>query len=469
MELKVFNQLKEPTIIVIFGVSGDLAKRKVLPALYNLLKNGLLPRDIHIIGTSRKKLSSDDLLDSIDLYGSEDDKASDPEALKNFHSIFEIVKLDPGDHDAYKDLKAKLDDYEEEKGMCFNRLFYLSIPPQVFGTIVKLLGKSGLSGSCKHNNAKSHLLVEKPFGYDLASAKELIDNTAKYFDESQVFRIDHYLAKETAQNILTFRKFNPIFNDVWDNKLISKIHIRAIEKIGIEGRANFYEHVGALRDLVQSHLLQLLALTTMEMPEEITNSEQIHSEKLKLFNSIIPMAEHEVASFSTRGQYEGYKQEVDNPKSTTETYARLELFIDNGRWSGVPMILETGKELTTKSTDITIDFIEPGTITGNKLTIHIQPNEGIDIELYVKQPGLDNRVQTATMEFSYKHTFDDHGQPDAYERVLVDAIRGDQALFASSAEVIRSWEVLGPILKSWQASAEDLKIYPIGSNGPENT
>jgi glucose-6-phosphate 1-dehydrogenase len=469
MELKTFDKLDEPTIIVIFGVSGDLAKRKVLPALYHLLKDGLLPKDIRIIGTSRKKLSSDDLLNSIELCGLEEDSVCDPEALKNFHSVFEVIKLDPIDHQGYNKLKSILDAYEEEKGICFNRLFYLSIPPQVFGTIVELLGESGLSGSCQHNNAKSHLLVEKPFGYDLASARELIDNTAKYFAESQVFRIDHYLAKETAQNILTFRKFNPIFNNAWDNKRISKIHIRAIEKIGIEGRANFYEHVGALRDLIQSHLMQLLALTTMEMPEEITNSEQIHNSKLKLFCSIVPTAQHEVDKFSLRGQYQGYKEEVDNPKSMTETYARLELFINNSRWSGVPMILETGKGLSEKSTDITIDFNEPGTITVNKLTIRIQPNEGIDIELYVKQPGLNNKVQPATMDFSYKKTFDDHGHPDAYERVLVDAIRGDQALFASSAEVIRSWEVLGPVLESWQASGDNLEIYPLGSNGPVNS
>jgi glucose-6-phosphate 1-dehydrogenase len=466
MEAKSIDQLEYPTLIIIFGVSGDLAKRKVLPALYHLLEDGLLPKDIRIIGTSRKDLSSDELLNNIELCGLENDHVCDPAAQKNFRSVFEVVKLDPVSKDDFINLKKHLDNYEEEKGLCFNRLFYLSIPPQVFGEIVSMLGETGLSESCKHNNAKSHLLVEKPFGFDLESAKKLIKETNKYFSEEQVFRIDHYLAKETAQNILTFRNFNPIFNNIWDNKLISKIHIRAIEQIGIEGRANFYEHVGALRDLVQSHLLQLLALTTMEMPDEITDSQQIHTAKLKLFCSILPTASDEVSKYSLRGQYEGYKDEVSNPQSYTETYAKLEIYIDNERWSGVPMIIETGKGLAAKSTDITIDFKQPDNITANKLTIRIQPNEGIDIELYVKQPGLNNRVQPATMDFSYKKTFDDHGHPDAYERVLVDAIRGDQALFASSSEVIRSWEVLGPVLDSWQSSGENLNIYPLGSNGP---
>jgi glucose-6-phosphate 1-dehydrogenase len=457
----------DPSVIVIFGISGDLAKRKVLPSIYRLLKSDLLTSDIHIIGTSRQNLSEDDLIKDIEPWIIKEDRVCDPVVIKKLRSVLEIIKFDPTNITAYAGLKTKLDKYEKDHGTCFNRLFYLSIPPQVFGPIVRNLGESGLSNSCSHGKAKSRLLVEKPFGYDLVSAKDLIKEAGHYFSEDQIFRIDHYLAKETAQNILTFRKFNPLFKEIWNNKFISKVTVRAVESIGIEGRANFYDNVGALRDLIQSHLLQLLAITTMELPKDITDSDQIHRTKLALFKDILPFSQKDLNTSVVRGQYASYKQEVGNPKTSTETYVKMKLFIKNKRWSKVPIILETGKALKNKQTDVTIDFGSSLTSDNcNQLTFRLQPNEGIDIKLLVKKPGLENIVQATAMDFSYKATFDDREQPDAYERVLVDAIKGDQALFASSSEVIRSWQILEPVLNSWQKSADDLIIYQNGSLGP---
>jgi glucose-6-phosphate 1-dehydrogenase len=456
----------QPTVIVLFGVSGDLAGRKVLPALYHLVKDGLLPDKIRVIGTSRQELTKAKLLKNIELCVLEEDKVCDPAVLKKFNNIFEVLKFDPVDESDYLKLKEELDKIESAEGCCFNRLFYLSIPPQVYSPIVRLLGSSGLARGCSHKVGKSRLLIEKPFGYDLKSAKDLIKQTGKYFKENQIYRIDHYLAKETAQNILAFRRHNPLFNDIWDNSLISKIHIRALETIGIEGRANFYDNMGALRDIIQSHLIQLMAITTMDLPNDITSSDEIHAEKIKLLNKT-RLEKLNNASL-IRGQYETYKKEVANPKSATETYVRLCLNVANKRWAGVPMVLETGKSLYTKTTDLIIDFSRPADRDCNQLTIRIQPDEGIDIKLFVKKPGFDNVMQSANMDFSYLTAFRNQAHPDAYERVIVDAIRGDQSLFASSKEVIRSWEILQPILSRWQNNSDDLVIYPNGSEGPSN-
>ncbi|HEY1646185.1 MAG TPA: glucose-6-phosphate dehydrogenase, partial [Candidatus Saccharimonadales bacterium] len=401
----------KPVVIVLFGVSGDLAGRKVLPALYHLLKDDLLPAKSRIIGTTRQKLSKEDPLKNVELCVLDTDKVCDPEVLKKFNKVFEVLQFDPVKEEDYQSLKEHLAKLEKEAGACFNRLFYLSIPPQVYSPIVRLLGKNGLSGSCEHKVAKSRLLVEKPFGYDLKSAKELIKQTDKYFKEDQVFRIDHYLAKETAQNILTFRRHNPLFNDIWNNRLISRIYVRAMESIGIEGRANFYDNVGALRDIIQSHLLQLMAISTMDLPDDINSSEEIHAQKINLLNKT-DLEKINRASL-VRGQYETYKEEVNKSKTTTETYVRLTLGIKNKRWQGVPVVLETGKALSVKTTDVTIDFSEPGDQDCNQLRIRIQPDEGIDIKLFVKKPGFDNQMQPAVMDFSYGRSFGDQAHPDA--------------------------------------------------------
>jgi glucose-6-phosphate 1-dehydrogenase len=463
------SQPIEPLILVIFGITGDLAKRKVLPAIYHLLKDNLLPEHFELVGTSRREISTEDLLKEVELCVLEADNICDPDVIHRFSTKLRMLKLDPVETADYDNLKKNLDEIEAQHNLGMNRLYYLSIPPQVYGPIVRQLGEQGLSKGSEQFQSHSRLLVEKPFGYDLVSAEQLIEATAKQFSEDQIFRIDHYLAKESAQNILTFREQNPLFKSVWNSEHIKNISVVAAEKIGIEGRADFYEQIGALRDLIQSHLLQLLALTTMELPIDVADSDAIHTSKQALLSAVKPPAADEMARKVIRGQYQGYRDEVQNPDSVTETYASLELTIDTPRWQGVPVTVTTGKSLASKRTEITVCIGEAEDKTPNQLTFRVQPNEGIDVELLVKKPGFEQTIQSAHMEFSYQATFDEHDHPDAYERVLIDAARGDHALFATSEEVLASWRILQPILDHWQKSSDDLKTYAIGSNGPTSS
>lgn len=457
----------EPAIIVIFGITGDLSKRKLLPAIYELFKNDLLPPQTKIVGVSRREVPAAELIKHTELCVLEQDKVCDQAVLKKIEASLSMRQLDLVDPSHYRELKTYLDDVEAQAGVCLNRLFYLSIPPQVLNPIIKNLGEQKLGTGCQHGTAASRILFEKPFGYDQASGQELIAETAKYFQEDQIFRIDHYVAKETVQNILTFRFRNPIFEDIWDAQHIAKVELVASEKIGIEGRTIFYEQTGALRDLIQSHLLQLTATVAMEKPAEF-NSEEIHASKLALMQSIQPVPADKIAERAIRGQYDGYKAEVENDDSNVETYAALRLFIDNKRWASVPFILKTGKALDEKSTRICVHFkpVAQDHDHLNTLTFNIQPDEGISINLWVKRPGFERQLGQAKMAFSYQQTFDEHGHPDAYERVLVDAVKGDQTLFATSGEIMSAWRVVEPIIKSWQASGDGLETYTKGSAGP---
>ncbi len=451
----------EPSILVIFGITGDLAARKVLPALYHLYKYDLIHEHSYLVGTSRRAVAVDDIIEHIRQSIAQNDEAVDETVLARIRRNFTMLQLNPTDDADYQQLRDHLQTVEDNAGVCLHRLFYLSIPPQVYGGIVERLGQHGLNQGCSHGTTSSRLLVEKPFGYDLASAEDLITRTAGHFSEDQVFRIDHYLAKETAQNILTFRRQNPLFNQVWDNRHITRVSITAAEKIGIEGRANFYEHVGALRDLIQSHLLQLLSLTLMEVPAEL-NSNAIHAAKQQVLNTIEPMAADRVALQTVRGQYDGYREEVQNNDSTTETYASIVLYSNDERWQGVPLRLTTGKGLKIKRTSVTIDFGEGGV---NRLQFRIQPNEGITLTLQVKKPGFATDIEATTMAFDYQSAFQANG-PDAYERVLVDAIRGDHTLFATDTEVLSAWRILEPIIHEW-SKQQGIASYAVGSDGPD--
>lgn len=452
------NSAKDPSALVIFGITGDLAKRKVLPAIYHLIKDDMLHEKTMVVGTSRRPLTTDELLQQVELCVLEAGNVCDPEVMRKIRERIVTVQLDPAEDKDYEILHTKLQNLEDKQGLCLNRLFYLSIPPSVYGHIVTKLGKHKLNSSCSHNVAKARLLVEKPFGFDLTSAEELIRETQKSFSEEQVFRIDHYLAKQTVQNILTFRARNAIFNQSWDAHHIHGIEVVAYEKIGIEGRADFYEQVGALRDLVQSHLLQLLALTTMELPHNLADSAAIHASKLQLLEHVAPLDASQLQSV-LRGQYEGYREEVGHLHSTTETFVSLTLSINNERWGGVPVRIVTGKALERKHTAIAIDFGKEQT---NRLTFRLQPNEGIDIELQVKKPGYEHATQTVRMDFSYEQSSAVH--PDAYERVLLDAVRGDHTLFATADEVLASWRILQPIISMWEMNASGLSTYPKGSD-----
>lgn len=459
----------QPAIIVIFGITGDLAQKKLLPALYHLFKGNLLHEKTIILGVSRRAVTAEELLDKVELCVNEIDKVCDPAALARVRQQLRMHQMNLTDGADYHKLHDLLDHLETEHGVCMNRLYYLSIPPQTYGPIVKHLGKSGLNTSCMHGRAMTRLLVEKPFGYDLASAHQLIDTTANWFGEDQLYRIDHYLAKETVQNILAFRMYNPLFAAVWDNLHIVSVEITAAEQIGVEGRAEFYDNIGALRDFIQSHLLQLLAIITMELPTDL-ESDTIHASKLKLLQQISAIRPAEVAAKAVRGQYQSYRHEVDKPDSQTETYAAIHLQIENPRWKDVPILLQTGKALAEKRTDARIVFADKAAAAerSNELIFRIQPDEGISLDLRAKKPGFGDELQAVVMDFNYQQSFDDHGHPNAYERVLVDAVRGDHTLFSTSQEVVAAWQVVEAVVQAWSRDNYGSRLisYPVGAQLP---
>ena len=438
-------------ILVIFGITGDLSKRKLLPALYHIFSQQLLPSDVKIIGVSRHDLTIDDLLTSVELCVSEVDNVCDPVVMGRLKAALETIKLDPTSNEDFTQLKQRLETLADGSDREF--LFYMSIPPAAYAPIVENLGKVGL------NSDNCRLILEKPFGHDTQSAKELIAVVNTSFNEDKIYRTDHYLAKDTAQNLLTFRLYNPIFETIWNAEHIKSVHIRAVEQIGIEGRADFYEQTGALRDLIQSHLLQLLALSLMDLPSDL-NSDQIHRSKHFFLEQLLPADPSTV----TRGQYQSYRQEVNNSDSTTETYVQLHLKHDAERWQGVDIILETGKALAAKDTSITIEFKTNHEHPSNNLRFQIQPNEGISLQLVVKKPGLAGGTAHKSLNFDYENAFAANQHIDAYERVLMDAINADQSLFASSDEIMATWQVIQPLLDAWKDNGDGLKLYPTGAD-----
>lgn len=462
-----YERLNQPLSLAIFGITGDLAQRKLLPALYHLARADELPEQFRIIGISRRDVSLDDVYKQLREFVGDEGYDEIVERYLKEHT--EMRQMDLLNRDEYVALLQRLQEIEHDLGPDGSRLYYLSIPSQAFTPIIKLLGETGHDAPLEGGSDAPRLLIEKPFGYDLQSARDLIAVLSEHFGEGQVYRIDHYVAKETVQNILTFRFRNPLFDSIWNNRHIDRIEVVAHEKLDIEGRANFYEQTGALRDLIQSHLLQLLAITTMQRPDKL-ESEEIHEKKQALLDAIRPIAPDEVGTMTMRGQYDGYRDEVGNPDSLIETFASLELLIENEQWSGVPITLETGKALNEKRTEIRVCFRQPEDAEGeqNKLIFRVQPQEGITLRLQVKRPGIKTITDSADMNFDYATAFVER-QVDAYERVIVDAIRGDQTLFASSAEVIRSWEIIENVLQQWLRSSDGLLPYPKGSAGPSSS
>lgn len=456
-----------PTILVIFGITGDLAHRKLLPALYYLAEHNLLPMHCKIVGVTRHGTTVDELLDAIRSTVNASGIKCQETVLADLGKRMEISTMDLVQAEDYQKLRQRLNDIEDEVGECMSRLYYLAIPSQAYEPVIDQLGKNGLHEACQHGKDNARLLIEKPFGYDLESAEELIHKLNEHFTEAQIYRIDHYLAKETAQNILAFRFGNPIFKRVWDRESISGIIVSATESIGIEGRVAFYEQTGALRDVLQSHLFQLLSLIAMEEPAQI-NEEQIHKQKIALLQSVESIAQNIVIDTAIRGQYDTYRQEVHNPESIVETYAALKLHVNNERWQYVPILLRAGKSLKERRSEIVIFFSDNSAITeDNVLTIQIQPQEGVLLRLLAKRPGFDNELTPVDMEFDYGKAFGTtNGHPDAYERVLVDAIRADKTLFATSDEVLASWRVVENVIHEWAKNGDDLEIYQTGSWGP---
>jgi glucose-6-phosphate 1-dehydrogenase len=419
------------TKLVIFGVTGDLSTRKLLPALEQIFSTGDFD-DLSVIGVSRHKLNIKRVLRT---------------SLHNTKLFKRMTgfSMDVAEPDEYKRLKSFIDLKKTEQ-----LLIYLAVPPGAATQIVDFLGETGI------NTPNVKVLFEKPFGVDVVSAGEVITRTARYFKEEQLYRIDHYLAKEMAQNIIALRGRNALFDNIWNNNFIESIEIIAAEKIGIEGRTVFYEQTGALRDVVQGHLMQLLALTLMDIPADFDwdSLPQLRQDALNQIQPADP-------SLAVRAQYEGYQKEVKNPGSLTETFVSLSLTSNQPRWLDVPIKLMTGKALDEKTTEIRIHLKKMSEAQSNCIVFRIQPNEGIDIELFVKKPGYEHNFETRHLIMDF---VGDAKLPDAYEQVIVDAIRSRKSLFTCSGEVLRSWEILAPIQDSWNMDNESLKTYKLGSD-----
>lgn len=417
------------TKLVIFGITGDLASRKLLPALSKIIGAGEFD-ELSIIGVSRRHMEEYELL------------GSHHEQLNGTTTLFTMDLTQQGEYERLRDYIDLKDDEQA--------IFYLSVPPTSSAQIVELLGRVGL------NTPNTKLLLEKPFGVDLASARELIAHIGAHYSEDQVYRIDHYLAKEMAQNILSFRARNALFAHVWNGSAIERIDVLALESIDIEGRAHFFEQTGALRDVLQGHLMQLLSLVLLDVPAGLDWS-QLPAARLKALQQVRPVDPQN----SVRGQYAGYRDEVENNDSMTETFVSIRLESDDPRWKGVPLALTTGKALDRKATEVRIHFRKLEDTQSNYLIFRIQPREGIEIDLVTKRPGYDREYDRQRMRFNYAT---DTALPDAYEQVLVDAIRSHKSLFAEGDEVLRAWELITPLQEHWRARPETLRIYDKGSS-----
>jgi glucose-6-phosphate 1-dehydrogenase len=454
------------SVLIIFGATGDLSRRKILPALLGLERARLLPEGFRVLALSRKKIRADELLAGS--FGEAQD-APGMEAMRRLGAILSVTEMDIGKPEEYSRLADSLARLEEEAGRPLRRLFYLAIPAGLFPLVVDRLALPDLNAAPGCERACRYL-VEKPFGSDAESARALIERMSRSFREEQIFRIDHYLAKETAQNILAFRFENPLFERSWNRERISHIMVTAAESIGIEGRGDFYDGMGALRDVFQSHLLQLLALIAMDRPASYGEA-GIHREKERLLSRVMPPDPERMARECVRGQYAGYREEAGRPDSMTETYAAVRLSIDSDAWRGVPVFLRCGKALREKVTEVNVVFPGAADSRRNMLTIRIQPDEGIAVDLKAKRPGFSalgdpDALEDVQLDFCYRDGILGY-RPEAYERVLMDALRGDRSLFATSGEVLDCWRISQPIMEAWKSQAFPLHAYGKGSWGPE--
>jgi len=482
-----YGGVAEPCTVILFGASGDLAKRKVIPAMYDLAIHRALGARYAIVGFSRTAMTDDsfratvgDAAKSISEVG-----PIDPQQWSDFASNLFYSQGDYGKPESYAGLAKRLKEISESKNLGGNRLFYLSTPPEVYEDIIEQIGKAGLN---KPSSPDSwvRIIIEKPFGRDLASAKELNQKVLCVFEEKQVYRIDHYLGKDTVQNLLVLRFGNGIFEPLWNRNYVDHVQITAGETLGVERRGGFYETTGALRDMIQSHVLQLTSLVAVEPPASF-DANSVRNEKLKVLQSIRPFNIDMMAHSVVRGQYgpgkigdkdvPGYRQEPGvAANSHTETFVAAKVLIDNWRWAGVPFYLRTGKRLAKRSTEIVIEFrgaphmvfrdkgIEP-----NRLILNIQPDEGISVSFGAKRPGTEMNIGNVTMKFSYQEGF---GEPtrSAYATLVNDCVRGDATLFDRGDNVEAAWSLVDPILEVWSATrGAHVPQYPAGSWGPRES
>jgi glucose-6-phosphate 1-dehydrogenase len=479
----------EPCVMVIFGATGDLTHRKLLPALYNLALEGFLPPGFSVVGFARRPKTDEQFREemraAINQFSRR--RAVDESVWESFaRGLFYCSSTfdDPEGYYRLRDLLARVD---QERNTGGNRVYYLATPPDFYPEIIRHLGEASLGRYADvGERGWNRLIIEKPFGRDLASAQELNQQVLNVFREHQVYRIDHYLGKETVQNILVFRFGNGIFEPVWNRQYVDHVQITVAESLGLEGRGEYYDQTGALRDMVQNHMLQLLTLVAMEPPVTF-GANAVRDEKVKVLHAIRPFTPLEVADFAVPGQYDAgailgkpvpaYRQEEEvTPNSSTPTFAALRLMVDNWRWAGVPFYLRTGKRLPKRVTEIALQFkpaphrlfqqVAAG-MESNTLAIRIQPDEGISIKFVAKVPGAQIRLRSVEMEFSYGTSFGVE-TADAYERLLLDAMLGDSTLFTRRDEVEAAWALITPILDVWESQFDgDVPLYPAGTWGPE--
>jgi glucose-6-phosphate 1-dehydrogenase len=472
-----------PCLVVMFGASGDLARRKLLPALFDLARHACLAPRFRLLGFARTPMSDDEFRRTAgEALAKSDESSKDQDKQQDFLRQLHYSSGNYDDPESYRRLAKQLEELDREGQLAGNRLFYLATPPDVYPRIIEQLGGAALAKP-REEGSWTRVIIEKPFGHDGASARELNKAVLDVFDESQVYRIDHYLGKETVQNLLVFRFGNGIFEPLWNRNYVDHVQITASESLGVESRAAFYESAGALRDMVQSHMLQLTSLVALEAPATF-DATAVRNEKIKVLQSVRPFTQETIWKSVVRGQYgpgnvdakpvPGYRQERGvRPDSATETFAALKLEVDNWRWNGVPFYLRTGKRLAKSRTEVTIQFkkaphmvFRGGDIEPNSLILAIQPDEGISLSFGAKSPGGQMLIRPVTMDFHYRTAFGG-GSRDAYATLINDCIRGDATLFDRADSVEAAWGLVDPILEAWKsAAAPPFPNYPAGSEGP---